>query len=125
MKPRTSVVKYATVDSLGFSSVLKVGDTDVLKPTALVFAVQRQVSTFWSHEGDLSQCPIFSRPIPVPEQVRVTIQALNKADIEVGQIKIIGVSASGVVHIGSVRTVATESRTKHVRHYITDGRRTN
>jgi spore germination protein PE len=120
MKPRRSYVGVVRVVSVGLSSIVKVGDTGELKPSAKIFAVQRQVPVFQTAEGDLSHFPTFSREIPLPvPNTRWVMHTQNEAEIEVGQINIIGVSASSIVHIGSVENVKAESRTKHIRQFVT------
>ena len=119
MSVRTSYVRDLQVESVTFSSVLKVGDTQQLKPQARVFALQRQAATFWGNEGDLAQFPIFRQKIPLPP-VRKDIFMSNEhhADIYVDRVKIVGLSSSAIVHIGTAKNVETEARVKHIRHFI-------
>ena len=65
---------------------------------------------------------MYSQSIPLPlltESLRQTTIHENPI-IKVGSIRVIGLAASSVLHIGSTRTIKTESRVKHNREYFYD-----
>ncbi|WP_335870070.1 spore germination protein GerPE [Bacillus sp. 2205SS5-2] len=115
---RYSFVQGVNLTSLIFSSVLQIGDTRYLDGKSKVLAVQREQEIFFGNEGDdLYQYPVFYEQIPfltLPPPTNISI--LNqKPVINVGIIDIIGVSTTGIVHIGNLGDVRLESRIKHIR----------
>lgn len=119
---RTSVVGSIKVLNVGIASVLKIGDSVEVTPNANVLAVQRQVSTFWGNEGDLSQYSVFKQKIPIPlVHESVHIEKVNESPfIRVGRMNISSLSSSAVVQLGSTSQIKTSTRTKHIRHFIED-----
>lgn len=120
MFKRTSNVKNINVTNVSFSSVFEIGDSCHITPRSKVFAVQREYELFYSDEGNLKTYPIFTMPLPKPmSDESVNFMKYNESfAINVNNIDIIAVSGSGVLHIGSTKTIDSESRTKHIRQLL-------
>jgi spore germination protein PE len=113
---RYSIVNDIKLRTLSFSAVLEIGDSTEITTSQKAFAVQREREIFFSSEGDFSQYPIFSEPIPLPQPPSpVRITKLDERPIVVNTINIIGSSFSSVVHIGQTCNVYMESRVKNIR----------
>ena len=117
MQQRLSIVDHLNVISEVFSSVLQIGDSNMVLPYSKVLAVQREHEVFYGKEGRLDN-PIYYEPIPRPiitEQVLIT--RINESpQIHVHSITIIGISTASVVHIGSTNVIHGEARVRNVRH---------
>ncbi len=123
MYSRSSLVNWIYVSSHDSSAVIQIGDSNQITPKTKIYALQRQLPIFKGNEvEDLTQYPIYSQSIPLPlltESLRQTTIHENPI-IKVGSIRVIGLAASSVLHIGSTRTIQTESRVKHNREYFYD-----
>lgn len=122
---RLSVVHLLRANAVSFSSVVQIGDSQEVRLSARVLAVQRQLEYVDSREFPLT-FPIFAKTIPAPPidaepLCRLTFHACPL--IAVHSIRIIGISATSAVHIGSTKHVQTESRVKHIRQ-LTERRET-
>lgn len=118
MLKRTSIVDSLIVDSLQISSLLELGDSTCIQGGNRALAVQREREIFFGNEDDFSRYSIFSEQIPIPpisERIAVEHYHGPGANIKVGNIRILGVSASSIVHVGSSCSVQMESRVKHIR----------
>ncbi|MED4455370.1 spore germination protein GerPE [Metabacillus fastidiosus] len=117
---RLSYVNYAYVNAVGISSIFQIGDSKNILLRSKVFAVQRQVETFYTKEGNFSKYSIFNKALPQPvldEQISAVF--FNKrGKIQVNAVKIHGVSTSSAFHIGSTNDVVCETRTKHIRQLL-------
>ncbi|MFD2671750.1 spore germination protein GerPE [Marinicrinis sediminis] len=119
---RTSVVGWMKLHSMQFSSHLHIGDSKVITPQAEVLAVQRQLPRYWGYEGDVTY-PVFVRRMELPtitEDVDVSIDNRRASPIQVRSVRILGMSVSAVLHIGSTGLIQAENRTKNVRQFITE-----
>lgn len=116
---RLSCVGQVNILSIVASSVFQVGDNAVIDAQADVFAVQRARPRFRGGEGAWSQYTIFSQELPVPEiREQVEVQTRERSGlITVGWVRIIGISTSGVVQIGSNRVLRAINRTKNIRQF--------
>jgi spore germination protein PE len=120
MPERTVVVDKVDVESVAIASVLQIGDSNRIQGFSRAIAVQREAEIFFGNEGNFANYSIFSEPIPlspITEQVQMSRQNICPC-IKVGRIDIIGVSASGVVHLGNTRHVSMEARVKHIRQLL-------
>jgi len=101
-----------SVGSIGF-----IGDCVEVTPKGKALAVQRQISTFSGKEGDFSQFPTFSRPIPQPSPSNPVRMEIANRDpfINVRALRIFSVTASSVMQIGSNERIESEFRLKHIR----------
>jgi spore germination protein PE len=114
---RTSIVQFFHGKEVIFSSVLQIGDSQKITSRSQVLAVQRQYELFFGKEGE-SSFPIFTKPIPKiqSDDRNISLQTLHQSPvISVRSIRVLAVSSSGVVHIGSTSTVDAEARIKHIR----------
>ncbi|KIQ95712.1 putative spore germination protein gerPE [Anoxybacillus thermarum] len=114
---RLSVVHLLRANAVVFSSVVQVGDSQHIRLSGRAVAVQRQFEYVDSNEFPLV-FPIFTKPIPLPpvDHEHVCRHTLHDCPlIAVHSIRIIGVSSTSVVHIGSTKNVGAESRVKHIR----------
>ncbi|MED4970987.1 spore germination protein GerPE [Parageobacillus toebii] len=119
---RTSMVEYFHGETVIYSSVLQIGDSREITSRSRVLAVQRQYELFFGGEGE-EIFPIFTRPIPKlqPNSNDIFIQTLHQSPvISVRSIRMLAVSTSSVVHIGSTSTVDAEARIKHIRQLAPD-----
>ncbi|MYL64675.1 spore germination protein GerPE [Bacillus hwajinpoensis] len=123
MHSRSSLVNWVYVTSLDSSGIVQIGDSNQITPETKIYALQREQPIFNGNEvEDLTQFPIYSQPLPLPlltEDLRQTTIHENPV-IKVGSIRITGIAASSVLHVGSTRTIRTEARVKHNREYFSD-----
>ncbi|WP_332692659.1 spore germination protein GerPE [Halalkalibacter lacteus] len=122
MFKRTSSVKTISVTDVSIGSVFEIGDSCHVKPRSKALAVQREYELFFGDEGNFEAFPIFTKPIPKPIiDEYVNFKKYNESSfIQVNNIDVISCSASGVLHIGSTKTIDAESRVKHIRQLQED-----
>lgn len=114
---RTSNVKLIRVNSIGYSSILEIGDAKRSQQSSKAIAVQRE-NGMQSDEGiSFSDFPIFERPSPSLTPVTpVTRRTTNhKKMIMVNSIDVTGVSASSVMQVGNLEVIQSDARIKHIR----------
>jgi len=118
---RTSIVGSMKINSIQISSVIFIGDNLVVEPRTKALAVQRHVADFLGDEGDFKRYSVFRRPFPqIPPDTGVTTDTVNESPvIQVDQLRIVAMSASAVLQIGSTSALDAESRTKHFRQLLT------
>jgi spore germination protein PE len=119
---RTSIVQFFHGKEVIFSSVLQIGDSQKITSRSQVLAVQRQYELFFGKEGE-SSFPIFTKRIPKiqSDDRNISLQTLHQSPvISVRSIRVLAVSSSGVVHIGSTSAVDAEARIKHIRQLSPD-----
>ncbi|MEH7386718.1 spore germination protein GerPE [Bacillus sp. JJ1521] len=117
---RLSVVDYLRINAVLFSSIIEVGDTRRIAPVSEALAVQQEVPLFFTTEGNLSDYPIFTKELPkviIEEEINMNTFHQNPV-IKVNAIRILAVSASSVLHIGSTREIETQARVKHIRKIL-------
>lgn len=120
MLQRTASVNSVEIDSLAIASVFQIGDSNLIQGFSRAIAVQREKELFFGNEGNFAEFPIFSEPIPlipISENINMSRQNINPF-IKVGNIDIIGVSSSSVVHLGNTNHVSMETRVKHIRQLL-------
>jgi len=114
---RTSIVQAIHVETVIISSILQIGDSEQISARTRALAVQRQHELFFGAEGERI-FPVFTKPIPrwsSPPPV-ASRQTLHQSPvISVRSIRVLGVSSSAVVHVGSTSTAEAEARIKHIR----------
>ncbi|ABO65975.1 MULTISPECIES: spore germination protein GerPE [Geobacillus] len=115
---RTSVVQAFHSETVVISSVLQIGDSERISARTCDLAVQRQHELFFGSEGEQT-FPVFTKPIPrwsFPSPI-TSKQTLHQSPvISARSVRVLGISSSSIVHIGSTSTVEAESRIKHIRH---------
>lgn len=117
---RLSVVDDVYILAISSASALHVGDNKVIRLRNRVFAVQRKIADFWGNEGNFAD-PLFSDPIPQPAfagDVTMSVDNLGSI-ITVGRVKILAISASSAMQVGSTELLDAEARIKNIRHFIT------
>ena len=119
---RTSVVRRFKANAVGFASTLLIGDLGRFDSATHALAVQREVAAFWGNEGDLASFALFSRPIPLPpvDETVELVRVNTNPDIVVDEVRVISVSTASLAQVGSVRSIRTEARIKHVRQFVRD-----
>jgi spore germination protein PE len=119
---RLSIVGYVYVIEIGASSVLQVGDNVTTALDTNVFAVQREVPIFHGNEGSFKAYPFYQRPIPTPQPPEPFTMCVDNLGsyIRVRGIKVLGVSSTSMLQIGSNRVIGSESRIKNIRQFVTD-----
>lgn len=121
MFSRISNVSFLDIISLDETSTLQIGDSDKLKPSANVLAVQREKAMFWEDEFRFRDYPLFQVKIPQPyvhEQVNM-FQFNQNPMIDVKNVKVSFLAASSNVHIGSTQMICSEAKVLNIRHLIT------
>ncbi|MCA1039455.1 spore germination protein GerPE [Bacillus infantis] len=120
MLQRTAIVNKLNVDTVSFSSIIQVGDSEYIQGFSRALAVQREAEIFFGNEGRYSDYPIFTEPLPLPalEDALQMYVHQSKPAIKVDSIDIIGISASSMLHIGNSGQVSMESRVKHIRQLL-------
>lgn len=117
---RTANVDRIKADSVSFASVLQIGDSDQVRAFSRALAVQREAEVFFDNEGNFNAYSIFTEAIshsPLTESIQSTTHNLNPF-IKVGNIDILGVSSSSIVHLGNSRQISMEARVKHIRQLL-------
>ncbi|MCK1984357.1 MULTISPECIES: spore germination protein GerPE [Peribacillus] len=117
MFSRISKVKSLLSDTTSFSSTLQIGDTSYIDGNSQALAVQKRSETFQSVDIHFEDYEIFKRPLYIPRLNEPVISNFSNPNpfIRVGNINIIGISASSVVGVGNVGHARMESRVKHIR----------
>lgn len=121
MEKRTASVGTIKVNSVQFASCFQVGDHIAFSPKSYALAVQRQVPYYWGTEGDI-EYPVFHREmhsLSDESEVEVKWKAIGP-QIQVDQVKIHSVAASSLILLGSSQLIDADSRTKHVRQFVTN-----
>jgi spore germination protein PE len=119
---RLSIVGWVDVIGIGSSSVMQVGDNVNTALETRVFAVQREVPIYYGNEGSFAAYPFFRRPIPLPQPPEPFTMCVDNLGsfIRVKGIRILGVSTTSVLQIGSNRITSGETRVKNIRQFVTD-----
>lgn len=115
---RLSMVDNIYVIDLSLSSTFQIGDTEEINSSDKAVEVQSSSSTYDGAEGNFHDYPIFSKPLQLPvlnEHIQISMNHQQPV-IKVGQIKIIGISSSSILHVGTIDYSCMESRIKHIRH---------
>lgn len=118
MLQRSSVVNAVNVTSASFASIIQLGDSRIINGFSRALAVQREAEVFNSKEGNFSNYPVFSEPIPfLPINESITISTHNILPIiKVNTISILAMSSDAMLHVGNSENVSMEARVKHIRH---------
>ncbi|NQX71512.1 spore germination protein GerPE [Paenibacillus alba] len=119
---RLSIVGYVYINDLSSSSVMHVGDNVSTVLQTRVFALQREVPFYYGNEGSFAAHPLFQRPFPIPQPPEPFTMCVDNLGsfIRVKGIRILGISSSAVLQIGSNRITSAETRIKNIRQFVTD-----
>ncbi|MBT2678137.1 spore germination protein GerPE [Bacillus sp. ISL-35] len=120
MPKRIAIVDQIKIDSVIFSSVFQIGDSQQIQAFSRALAVQREKEEFYDNEGEFSAFPIFSEPITFQPDVETIISSTHNINpvLKVRSINILGVSSSAVVHLGNSCNISMEARVKHIRQLL-------
>ena len=121
MLNRVASVDQIKIDSVIFSSVFQIGDSQQIQGFSRALAVQREAEVFYDNEGEFTAYPIFLEPIPFQlEEKTVNNSIVHNVNpfIKVRKIDILGVSSSSVVHLGNSCDISLEARVKHIRQLL-------
>ncbi len=117
---RTSYLNWLYINSVGLSGIVQIGDSKQIIPRSSALAVQRQLELFYAKEAD-TPIPFFSEPIPMPTSDTEPFFLARRNEcptISVNGVRVIGVSSSAIVHIGSTSFVDAKAHTKHIRQLV-------
>ncbi len=121
MLRRITCVDHIKIDSVSFSSIFQIGDSEQIQAISRALAVQREAEIFFDNEGNFNAYSIFSEAIPFQpadaENVTFSTHNLNPV-LKVRNIDIMGASSSSVVHLGNSCNIAMEARVKHIRQLL-------
>ncbi|MBP1947289.1 spore germination protein GerPE [Virgibacillus litoralis] len=123
MQKRTASVRHIRVHGLTYSGIFNIGDTLNARPKSRGIAIQKEGATFVGDEGlHFNKFSLFQRDANWPTNATgVQKNTLNHSNvIKVGNISILGVSQSSILHIGNLNELSAEARVKHFRQYTTD-----
>jgi spore germination protein PE len=117
MLQRTSVVNSIKVNSASFASTIQLGDSGMVNGFSRALAVQREADLFFGKEGNFSNYPIYSEPIPLlPITEELSLSTHNPLPlIKVNNISILAMSSAAILHVGNSENVSLEARVKHIR----------
>jgi spore germination protein PE len=121
MLQRITCVDHIKIDSVSFSSVLQIGDSEQIEAFSRALAVQREAEIFFDNEGNFASYPVFSEAIPFqPAEEQNFVCSTHNLNpvLKVRNIDILGASSSSVVHLGNSRNIAMEARVKHIRQLL-------
>jgi spore germination protein PE len=127
MLQRTSCVDTINIKTVSFASTVQLGDSSIINGLSRALAVQRETELFYGNEGNLSNYPVYSEPIPfmpIYEPFSFTRHNPNPL-IKVSKINITGISSSSILHVGNTRHVSMEARVKHIRQLLPTPRKEN
>ncbi|OIU72554.1 spore germination protein GerPE [Rossellomorea aquimaris] len=115
MFKRYSMVNELRGETLSFSSVYQLGDSQSIFSTTKAFAVQREREFFLGSEGRFD-AEVFNQLVELPPiNPRISVSRLNLSPIKVNCMHVLATAFSSVVHIGNTCNVYMDSRVKHVR----------
>lgn len=118
---RLTSIGWFYLNIASFAASLQFGDTlGSVNLKNRVLAIQRAVARFEDDELRFASYPLFFLPNPVPTtppEAAMTSTSRTGA-IEIGAVKILGVTASSLVRAGNGHGPhISESRIHHFRHY--------
>jgi spore germination protein PE len=114
---RTSVVGDVYIRQVDSASVAMFGDQQDANLHSRALALQRAIPVFNGDELRYASYRIFTLPLPsLPAEPDVlTVDNTHAHCIRVGSFQSVLVGASSLIRIGCGRSVAAESRIKHIR----------
>ncbi|MCD1258692.1 spore germination protein GerPE [Paenibacillus athensensis] len=117
---RMSIVDWIYLNDVSSAAAIHIGDNIRTTLVSQALAVQREVPYYSGKEGNLEPFPFFRRPIPLPQPGEPVTMCVNNwgSCIRVGGIRILGISSSAALHVGSNRCIEGVSRIKHFRQFV-------
>ncbi|HJV45154.1 MAG TPA: spore germination protein GerPE [Bacillota bacterium] len=118
MNFRTSVVKQLNNISLDETSIIQIGDSEILTPSTDVIAVQREKAIFYENEFNYEDYFMFKGAFPFSclEEDMEMIALQASPIIQVEKLEVSFIAAASGIHIGSTLDLQAESRVKNIRH---------
>lgn len=120
---RTSKVGSLSVVSMDNTCVVEIGDSERLVPLSRALAVQRERAVYRLDEFRIDDYGLFRRIVSHPaatERIRL-LRNNPMPEIRVGNIRIIAMSSSCIVQLGSGSHLHAEARVKNIRHLFNEG----
>jgi spore germination protein PE len=117
MLHRTAKVDFIKVDSAGTGSCVQIGDSSLLFSYTRAVALQREQEIFYSNEAGFDSYEIFSYSFPIPpleEPILFQSTSINPI-IKVGSVRISGLAAGAMIHVGNTKHIQKENRSMHIR----------
>lgn len=117
MLNRTAKVDFIKVDSSGTGSCVQIGDSSLLLSYTRAIALQREQEIFYSNEANFDSYEIFSYSFPIPpleEHLLFHSTSINPI-IKVGSIRVSGLAAGAMIHVGNTKHIQRENRSLHIR----------
>jgi spore germination protein PE len=116
---RTSLVNGVGVSSFAESSICQVGDSNEIIAYDAVFALQKRLGSFSGNEGAVEHDTLSKKEMPFPAYpTEVNMAVFHEVPfINVNRIRVIGISSSSLLHIGSTNRVFMQAKIKHIREY--------
>lgn len=117
MLNRTAKVDFIKLDSNGIGSCVQIGDSSLLYGYTRAIAIQREQEIFYSNEASFDSYEIFSYSLPIPpleEPILFQSTSINPI-IKVGSIRVSGLAAGAMIHVGNTKHIQRENRSIHVR----------
>ena len=121
MLQRIACVDHIKIDSVSFSSIFQIGDSEQIQVVSRALAVQREAEIFFDNEGNFNAFSVYSEAIPFQpadeDNVVFSTHNINPV-LKVRNIDILGASSSSVVHLGNTGNISAEARVKHIRQLL-------
>ncbi|MFD2042726.1 spore germination protein GerPE [Ornithinibacillus salinisoli] len=118
LNKRLAKVGHIRIQSVAFSSIFNIGDTNNANPTSRAIALQQEGAVF-NDKDDLQfeDYPIFKmEPNWIELENKVSMNSIHHSKtIHVENIYMNGTSQSGIVQIGSIKKINADARVKHFR----------
>src|SRR5690625_4783279 len=116
MNRRASKIRFMDIQAVTFSSIVQIGDSRKVHPSADILAVQKSGQPPSESEFSWSQCPILQTKIlPKIRGGYIEGDHFHSNDINVRNLRILGVSSSSIIQLGNVSDVHALARVKHIR----------
>lgn len=123
MLGRLSKVDHINVTIMSYSSILQIGDSQIVNGFSRAPAVQREAEIFYGNEGNLPDFRAIVKPIPLPpitEDITYRFHHFNPV-IKVKGLDVIGVTNSSILHVGNSKDISLEARIMHIRQLLPFG----
>lgn len=117
MHKRTANVDFIKIDSVGLGSCVQIGDSSLIQGYTRALALQREQEIFFTSETSLAPYEVFYQSLPMPpidEQVFFDSISSHSV-IKVGSIRVLGLAAGALVHVGNTCHIQRENRSMHIR----------
>ncbi|WP_019004552.1 spore germination protein GerPE [Cohnella laeviribosi] len=117
---RKTVAGTAFINTVSHSGIVQFGDTkDVSSQVNRVIAVQRAVPVFKGDETRFAAYALFYKPLlrPVGKPSASLSSSSDDGTIRIGDVRVIGVTASSILRFGCGGPHTAEARILHIRHF--------